>query len=72
MFTEEEERILKLMAAEIKARIKLNIENRLIGEEIRTELRAIDDRIREEHRLIFTPLEENLKTAQKNLEKAFE
>jgi hypothetical protein len=71
-FTTEEEEILKLMAAEVKARMKLNIENQIMGDEIRAEFNAIDQRIRAEHRPIFTPLQEDVKTAQENLKKEFE
>ena len=71
-FTTEEEKILKLMAAEVKARMKLNIENQIMGDAIRAEFNAIDQRIREEHRPIFTPLQEDVKTAQENLKKEFE
>lgn len=71
-FTQEEETILKLMAAETKARWKLNIENQIMGDEIRAEFKSIDERIRTEHRPIYTPLEEDVKTAQENLKKEFE
>ena len=72
MLTEEEEQILKLMVAECKARMKLNIENQIMGDAIRAEFKSIDERIREEHRPIFTPLQEDVKTAQENLKKEFE
>ena len=72
MLTEEEEQILKLMVAECKARMKLNIENQIMGEAIRAEFKSIDERIRAEHRPIFTPLQEDVKTAQENLKKEFE
>ena len=71
-FTSEEEKILKLMVAEITARMKLNIENQIMGDAIRAEFKSIDERIREEHRPIFTPLQEDVKTAQENLRKEFE
>lgn len=71
-FTIEEEEILKLMVAEVKARMKLNIENKIMGDLIRGEFKAIDTRIREEHRPIFEPLQEDVKTAQENLTKEFE
>ena len=71
-FTEEEEQILKLMAAETKGRMKLNIENQIMGELIRAEFKSIDERIRAEHSPIFTPLEEDFKIAQENLRKEFE
>ncbi len=69
---EEEENILRLMAAETKARWKLNIENQIMGDAIRAEFNAIDSRIREEHRPIFTPLQEDVKTTQENLKRFFE
>lgn len=71
-FTQEEQEILKLMAAECKARLKLDIENKIMGDAIRAEFKAIDERIREEHRPIFTPLQDDLKTAKENLRKEFE
>ena len=72
MITNEEEKILKLMAAETKARMKLNIENQIMGDLIRAEFKSIDERIRAEHFPIFTPLQEDVKTAQENLRKEFE
>jgi len=72
MLTEEEEKILKLMAAEVKARMKLNIENKIMGDLIRAEFKTIDERIRAEHFPIFTPLQEDVKAAQENLRKEFE
>ena len=72
MLTEEEEEILKLMAAECKARMKLNIENKIMGDAIRAEFKCIDERIRAEHFPIFTPLQEDVKTTQENLKKEFE
>ena len=72
MITNEEEKILKLMAAETKARMKLNIENQIMGEAIRAEFKSIDERIRAEHFPIFTPLQDDVKTAQENLIKEFE
>jgi len=72
VFTQEEEKILKLMVAETKARMKLNIENQIMGDLIRAEFKTIDTRIRAEHYPIFTPLQEDVKTAQENLKKEFE
>jgi len=72
MITEEEERILKLIVAETKARMKLNIENQIMGDEIRAEFKTIDETIRAEHTPIFTPLQENVRIAQENLKKEFE
>ena len=71
-FTIEEERILKLMSAEVKARQKLNIVNQTMGNAIRAEFSTIDTRIRAEYKPIFTPLQEDVKTAQENLKKEFE
>lgn len=71
-FTKEEETILKLIAAECKARMKLNIENQIMGDVIRAEFKSIDEKIREEHRPIFTPLQDDVKIAQENLRKEFE
>ena len=64
MFTVEEEKILKLMAALEKAKTKLNIANLIMGNEIRTEFSVIDTRIRAEHEPTITPLEADVKTAQ--------
>ena len=72
MITEEEERILKLMVAETKAKMKLNIENQIMGDSIRAEFKSIDERIRAEHTPIFTPLQEDVRIAQENLRKEFE
>ena len=72
MITQEEEKILKLMVAETKARMKLNIENKIMGDAIRAEFKSIDEAIRAEHMPIFTPLQEDVKTAQENLKKEFE
>ena len=71
-FTNEDEKILKLIAAELKTRMKLDIENQIMGNKIRTEFRTIDQRIRVEHTPIFTPLQEAHKTAQDNIRKEFE
>ena len=71
-FTTEEEEILKLIVAEMKARMKLNIENQIMGNLIRTEFKTIDEKIRTEHASIFIPLEKEVKTAQENLRKRFE
>lgn len=71
-FTEEEEKILKLMVEEVKARETLNVENQIMGDAIRAEFNTIDQRIRNEHRPIFTPLQEKVRTAQDNLRKEFE
>lgn len=70
-FTNEEEEILKLIAAESKANMKLNIENQIMGDEIRAEFKSIDERIRAEHKPIFTPLQEDLKAAQLAIKEKF-
>lgn len=72
MFSVEEEKILKLIAAEIKARMRLNIANKTMGDEIRAEFSVIDARIRAEHEPTITPLEADVKTAQDNLKAEFE
>lgn len=71
-FTEEETKILKLMCAEVKARQKLNIVNKTMGDLIRAQFSTIDTSIREEYRPIFEPLQVDVKTAQENLVKEFE
>jgi len=71
-FTKEEEEILKLMAAEVKARQKLNNVNQTMGDAIRAEFSTIDQRIREEYRPVFTPLQEDVKAAQLALKEKFE
>jgi len=63
-FTLEEEKILKLIAAEAIARMKLNKANLAMGTEIRAEFSIIDQRIRKEYEPVITPLESDLKTAQ--------
>ena len=70
-FTQEEQEILKLMAAEVKARMKLDKENLIMGTEIRAEFKTIDERIRAEHTPIFTPLQQDVVTAQNNLKEKF-
>ena len=71
-FTVEEEKILKLIVAEVKAKVKLNIANLIMGNEIRAEFSVIDTRIRAEHEPTITPLEIAVKTAQDNLKAEFE
>lgn len=67
MFTFEEEKILKLVVADVKAKAKLNKANVIMGNEIRAEFKTIDERIRAEHEPTITPLEVDVKTAQDNL-----
>ena len=66
-FTQEEERILKLIVADVKAKAILARENLAMGTEIRAEFSTIDIRIRKEYEPIITPLEDDVKTAQDNL-----
>ena len=63
-FTVEEEKILKLIVAEVKAKVKLNIANIIMGNEIRAEFSVIDTRIRAEHEPTITPLQADVKTAK--------
>ena len=72
MLTAEEERIIKLMVEEVKARMKLNKANQTMGDLIRAEFKTIDERIRAEHKPIYGPLQVYVKTAQENLKKEFE
>ena len=71
-FTQEEEKILKLMAAEVKARWKLNNVNQTMGNAIRAEFSTIDASIRAEYKPIFTPLQEDVATAQLAIKEKFE
>ena len=71
-FTNEEEEILKLLADLTKKRQILNNENSKMGNAIRAEFKSIDDRIRTEHRPIFTPMQEDVKAAEEALKKRFE
>ena len=70
-FTIEEEEILKLMAAEVKARMKLNNVNQTMGDAIRAEFSVIDKRIRDEYRPVFTPLQKDVKASQLALKEKF-
>ena len=72
VLTQEEERLLKLIAAEVKAKVKLNIANKTMGDLIRAEFNVIDTRIRAEHKPIYEPLQAKVKTAQDNIKKEFE
>ena len=65
--TTQEEEILKLTVAKIKAQHKLNAVNQEMGDKIRAEFKSIDDRIRLEHKPIFTPLEDEIKTIEADL-----
>jgi len=69
---EEEEEILKLMAAEVKARTKLNNVNQTMGNAIRAQFSAIDANIRAEYKPIFTPLQEDVKAVQLAIKEKFE
>ena len=67
MLTEEEEKILKLEAQKIKARVKLNKINVEMGTAIRAEFSAIDQRIRKENEPLFLPLEAEVKACDDEL-----
>lgn len=67
MFTEEEIKILKALAADKKVSLKLNAANKTMGDLIRSEFNSIDQRIREEHKPNFEPLQLELKTIRENL-----
>ena len=71
-FTKEEEDILKLMVEELKARMKLNNANQIMGDLIRAEFKTIDERIRAEHKPIYEPLQEDHKNSQIALKEKFE
>ena len=62
--TTQEEEILKLMAAEVTARTKLNKVNLDMGNAIRAEFKSIDTRIRLENESLYLPLEAEIKTIQ--------
>ena len=63
-FTIEEEKILKLIVAEMKSKIKLNAVNLTMGNEIRSEFNVIDTSIRKTYEPIYLPLEADVQTAQ--------
>ena len=71
-FTQKEEKILKLTAALTRARAKLNNANQTMGDLIRAEFSIIDQRIRAEHKPIYEPLQQAVKTAEENLKKELE
>lgn len=62
--TADEETILKLMIADVKARAKLNAVNTTMGQEIRTEFNTIDAAIREKYRAAYEALEADVQAAQ--------
>ena len=63
-FTIEEEKILKLVVADLKAKAKLNAVNLSMGTEIRSEFKTIDTSIRKTYEPIYLPLEADVQTAQ--------
>ena len=70
-FTQEEEKILKLMVAEVKARQKLNIVNKTMGDAIRAQFSTIDAQIRAQYKPVYEPLQQEFKQAQTNLKEFF-
>jgi len=69
MLNEKEEKILKLIVAEMQAKVELNNINQAMGVSIRAEFDVIDQRIRAETRPIFEPLQVKVKAAQEVLKK---
>jgi len=67
MFTEEEEEILKLLVVEMKAKIELNNVNQTMGDAIRAEFSIIDQKIRNETKSIYEPLQVKVEDAKNNL-----
>ena len=72
IFTTNEEEILKALIVKQRANKKLNDINLKMGNEIRTEFKLIDERIRNENKDIITTLQNDLKVASENLEVKFE
>ena len=70
--TKEEEEITKLMAARVKAQVKLNKVNLDMGTAIRAEFSVIDKRIRKETEHLFLPLETEIKAIDDELKVKFE
>lgn len=71
-FTQDEEAIMKLVSAELEARMILNKANKVMGDEIRAEFKSIDERIRKEHEPVITPLQADLLQKQADLKARFE
>ena len=71
-FTVEEEKILKLVVVDLKAKAKLASVNLTMGNEIRTEFNTIDTSIRKTYEPIYLPLEADVKTAQDALKAEIE
>ena len=70
--TLEEEKILKLIVADIKAKAKLASVNLTMGNEIRAEFKIIDTTIRKTYEPTYLALEANVKTAQDALKAELE
>ena len=67
MFTQEEEEILKLIAAEVKAKIKLKDANDAMVLEIRSQFGTIDEDVRSQHSVLINPLTSSLRDASEAL-----
>jgi len=62
--TVEEEKILKLVVADLKAKAKLAAVNLSMGTEIRAEFKTIDTTIRKTYEPIYLLLEADVQTTQ--------
>ena len=69
--TAQEEQVLKLIATETIARMKLNNVNQAMGDAIRTEFNVIDQRIRNENKAKYEPLQQEVAAAKKALLDAY-
>lgn len=67
-FTIEEETVLKLLVASMKAKAKLNKVNVAMGTEIRSAFSIIDAEKREEYRPQYEPLEAEVAVTKANLQ----
>jgi len=71
MFTEEQEKVLKLIAEEFIAKHKLNTANIVMGNEIRAACKAIDTKIRKEHKETYEPLQIDLAAKRQTIKDEF-
>jgi len=71
-FTQEQERVLKLMVNEFIARMKLNAANRKMGDEIRAAVKPTDDSIRAEWKSVYEPLQTKANEEREKLKAEFE
>jgi len=69
VFTLKQEKILKLLIAEMLAKVELNNVNNAMGIAIRSKFSTIDERIRAENKPVFEPLQIKVKLAQEALKK---